>query len=321
MHPGRPMADEDDAVIVEVVSGPRGSGATMEHVRQRTAQAAAEREKVVKERLERVKAGMEAEQRKRRAEERSRAEAAKKAKKTEVNLDDLYGGLPPPDPAKDQAMAQRLKEKENWRSHRFPTLPAEDPSKVVFLDVDGVLRPLTAGGFRAMMVDGEWALRAETADFISSSLLALRYIIEQTGAILVLSSEWRRDLPMREGVDNILMEYEMRPCATWTPTDLQRDMGTDNPFKAFTERRARDISQWLSVNPHVRQWVVIDDINMAAADEDRKPGTLLMAPRIVQTHRKIGLTLEQAKAAVKILRGEKLPPQILPVQPSMELTG
>merc|ERR1719203_473733 len=184
----------------------------------------------------------------------------------------------------------------------------EDPSKAIFLDVDGVLRPLTAGGFRAMMVDGEWALRAETADFISSSLLALRHIVEQTGAIIVLSSEWRRDLPMREGVDNILQQYEMRPCVTWTPTDLQRDMGTESPFKAFTERRAREISQWVTANPQIRQWVVIDDINMAGADDDRKPGTLLMAPRIVQTHRKVGLNMEQAGAAVKLLSGAKLPP-------------
>jgi hypothetical protein len=151
-------------------------------------------------------------------------------------------------------------------------------------------------------------------------LLALRHIIENTGATIVLSSEWRRDLPMREGVDNILQEYEMRPCSSWTPTDLDRDMGTENPFKAFTERRAREISKWVNGNPQVKQWVVIDDINMASVDDERKPGTLLMSPRIVQTHRKIGLTLEQAKAAVRILSGEKLPPQILSVQPQMELT-
>merc|ERR1719215_1507105 len=125
---------------------------------------------------------------------------------------------------------------------------------------------------------------------------------------------------MREGVDNILKEYEMPPCSSWTPTDLSRDMGTENPFKAFTERRAREISTWVTNNPQVKQWVVIDDINMTDADAERKPGTLLMAPRIVQTHRKIGLTLEQGKAAVKILRGEKLPTQILPIQPTMELT-
>lgn len=292
----------------------------MEQLKARTAAAAAAREKATKEKLDRVNKALEEAKRKRRAEEKEREAAEKKAKKElpPEDLDGLYGGLPEPDPMKDKALAERLKEKENWRAHRFPPLALEDPTKIIFLDVDGVLRPLTAGGFRAMMVDGEWALRAETADFISGALLALRHIVEETGAAIVLSSEWRRDQNMREGVDNILAEYEMRPCTTWTPTDLQRDMGTD-PFKAFTERRAREISQWLSANPQVRQWVVLDDINMSMADEERKPGTLLMTPRIVQTHRKVGLTLEQAKAAVKILRGEKLAPQILAVQPHVEL--
>jgi len=294
----------------------------MEQLKARTAAAAAEREKAAKEKMDRVNKAVEEAKKKRRLEEKERAAraaaVAKKAKLESPEDGGLYGGLPEPDPSKDKLLAERLKEKENWRAHRFPPLIPEDPSKVIFLDVDGVLRPLTAGGFRAMMVDGEWALRAETADFISGALLSLRHIVEQTGAIMVLSSEWRRDQNMREGVDNILHEYEMRACATWTPTDLQRDMGTD-PFKAFTERRAREITQWLTANPHVRQWVVIDDINMAAADEERKPGTLLMGPRIVQTHRKVGLTMEQARAAVRILRGEKLPPQILAVQPHVEL--
>eukprot|EP00440_Ansanella_granifera_P042130 gb/GFBE01045670.1/.p1 GENE.gb/GFBE01045670.1/~~gb/GFBE01045670.1/.p1 ORF type:complete len:329 (+),score=71.42 gb/GFBE01045670.1/:1-987(+) len=325
----------DEPEVVVTVEGPppasstdgkEAKGDSMSQLKARTAASAADKEKAAKERAERVKAGIEEARRKRKAAEKAAAEEeAKKAKAAAPSADDLfeslYGGLPPPDPKKDAELAEKIKEADKWRLHRFPPLPAEDPSKVVFLDVDGVLRPLTAGGFRSMMVDGEWALRAETADFISSSLLAVRHIIEQTGALIVLSSEWRRDQPMREGVDSILQEYEMRPCATWTPTDLARDMGTENPFKAFTERRAREISQWLSNNPQVKQWVVIDDINMADADQDRKPGTLLMAPRIVQTHRKIGLTMEQAKAAVRLLRGEKLPPQILAVQPHVELTG
>jgi len=294
------------------------AGLSMEQLKERTAKAAAKREKEKKEKLERVSKALEEATKKRRQEEREREEAQKKQKKQEDLEGGLYGGLPEPDPTKEKAFTERLKEKENWRAHRFPALPPEDAAKAIFLDVDGVLRPLTAGGFRAMMVDGEWALRAETADFISGSLLALRYIIENTGAIIVLSSEWRRNQEMRDGVDNILAEYEMRPCATWTPTTLERDMGTD-PFRAFTERRAREISQWLSGNSQVRQWVVLDDINMAMADEDRKPGTLLMAPRIVQTHRKVGLTLDQAKAAVRILQGEKLPTQILAIQPHVEL--
>jgi len=304
--------------------GASGSGSSrgmMEKVKERAAASAAEKDRVMKEKMARVQAGLEEAKRQKRHVELRRAEAAKRAKasKPETVEGNLYAGLPEPDPEKDQMLANRLKEKAQAHWHRFPPLPAADATKVIFLDVDGVLRPLTAGGFRAMMVDGEWALKAETADFISAAMLSLRHIVEQTGAIIVLSSEWRRDEPMREGVDNILKDYQMPACATWTPTDLERDLGTENPFKAFAERRAREITKWIAGNPQVRQWVVLDDINMSIADEDRKPGTLRMTERMVQTHRKNGLTLENAKAAVKILMGEKIPPQILEKQPHIEL--
>lgn len=283
-----------------------------------TAADQAEKARLQKEKLERVQRGIEEARKKRKAEEKAQQDAAKKAK-VEDPLASLYGGLPEPDPEKDKALLDRIEEQAKRKS-RFVPLPEPDVSKVIFLDVDGVLRPLTAGGFRAMMVDGEWALRAETADFISSAMLSLRYIVEQTGATCVLSSEWRRDAPMREGVDNILREYELPPCVSWTPTDLQRDMGTADPFKSFAERRAREISQFVQSSPHIKQWCVIDDINMTIADEDRKQGTTLMGPRIVQTHRKIGITMEDAKNAIRLLSGEKLPkPCILDVQPHVEL--
>eukprot|EP00929_Paragymnodinium_shiwhaense_P045328 TRINITY_DN23173_c0_g2_i1.p1 TRINITY_DN23173_c0_g2~~TRINITY_DN23173_c0_g2_i1.p1 ORF type:complete len:309 (-),score=80.71 TRINITY_DN23173_c0_g2_i1:153-1079(-) len=295
------------------------SSTDMEKLKERTAVILAEKEKLAKEKLERVQRGLEEARKKRKAEEKAAVVASKKSKTDEL-LDSLYGGLPEPDPEKDKALQARIDEKAISRSHRFPKLPDPDITKVIFLDVDGVLRPLTAGGFRAMMVDGEWALRAETADFISGAMLSLRHIVEQTGATTVLSSEWRRDLPMREGVDNILREYELPPCVSWTPTDLQRDMGTADPFKSFAERRAREISQYVMANTHIKQWVVIDDINMTIADEDRKQGTILMGPRIVQTHRKIGITMENAKAAVRLLNGEKFDkPCILEVQPHVEL--
>ena len=157
--------------------------------------------------------------------------------------------------------------------------------KTVSLDIDGVLRSLRAGGSCPMMIDGELAIQTDTSDFISAALLALRRIIETTGALVVLSSEWRRDEVMRKGMDDTWGDYDMRPCVSWTPTDLARDRGTDNPFEAFTERRARGISGWLAKNPQVKQWVVLDDINMATVDEDRRPGAStvgedrLLAPR------------------------------------------
>jgi len=281
-----------------------------------------EKERAAREKLDRVKRGVAEAKRKQKEEE----EQAKKKAKTSVSVEEedplasLYAGLPEADPEKDKEFKQRMEEqKEQSAWKRFSKLAPPDTTKAIFLDVDGVLRPLTAGGFRSMMVDGEWALKSETADFISGAMIALRHIVEHTGAIIVLSSEWRRDEPMREGVNSILRDYEMPEMVSWTPTDLQRDMGTENPFLAFTERRAREISAWLNKNPQIRQWVVLDDINMADADADRKPGTLRMTERIVQTHRKLGITMDNARASVRILNGEKLPPQVLKVQPHVEL--
>eukprot|EP00747_Dinoflagellata_sp_TGD_P178594 gnl/TRDRNA2_/TRDRNA2_27789_c0_seq1.p1 gnl/TRDRNA2_/TRDRNA2_27789_c0~~gnl/TRDRNA2_/TRDRNA2_27789_c0_seq1.p1 ORF type:complete len:324 (-),score=62.31 gnl/TRDRNA2_/TRDRNA2_27789_c0_seq1:136-1035(-) len=297
--------------------------ASMEKVKEMAAAAAedkAAKEKATQERLERVQKGLEEAKKKKRTEDREKAAAEKRKKQKAVAMDGLYAGLPAPDPLKDAALAKRQAEKAaSAKGWTLRPLPAPELSKVIFLDIDGVLRPLSAGGFQSMMVDGEFALKADTSDFIASSMLALRHIVESTGAVTVLSSEWRRDEVMREGVDKILTDYEMPKCITWTPTDLARDLGTEDPFQAFAERRAREISTWLRKNPHVVQWVVLDDINMAVVDDIRKPDTLRMTERIVQTHRKIGLTMENAKAAVRLLRGEKLPPQVLEDQPKMEL--
>ena len=104
-----------------------------------------------------------------------------------------------------------------------------------------------------MMIDREHSLQADTSDLISSALLALRHISEIAGALVALSSEWRRDEVMRKGMVDTLGDYDMRPCVSRTPTDLARDRATGNPFEAFTERRARGVSVWLAKNLQVKQ--------------------------------------------------------------------
>ncbi|CAK0849795.1 unnamed protein product [Prorocentrum cordatum] len=73
-----------------------------------------------------------------------------------------------------------------------PKLPPEDRSRVIFLDVDGVLLP--SGSVDTIVVDGV-ALptrdHVRESDFAISALGNLRSIVQQTGASIVLSSEWR----------------------------------------------------------------------------------------------------------------------------------
>merc|ERR1719310_182541 len=80
------------------------------------------------------------------------------------------------------------------------TLPKADLSKVIFLDVDGVLRPARAGGFEAVAIDGVHAVKADTSDFFKTALEALRFVVVKTGAIIVMSSEWRRDDTLKAAV-------------------------------------------------------------------------------------------------------------------------
>lgn len=311
----------DDKAIAERKAAEIREKEAAEKAKKEEEAKKAEKDRLAKEKMERVKAGIEAEKRKRKEEEKKKqAERAKRAKKAQGSSG-LYGNLPDADPEKDAAALAKAQENSKGVTLKLKPLPPQDSTKVIFLDIDGVLRPMVRGGYQAMMVDGEYAMKADTSDFMSTAMLALRHIVEHTGAVVVLSSEWRRDLVMREAVDLIMKDYEMRSAVSWTRTDIERAMGTENPFAAFVERRAREISDWLRNNPNIKQWVVLDDINMSMADTDpqRVVGTHRMTERTVQTHNQAGLTMVNAKAAVQILQGEKIPPQILEVQPNVGL--
>merc|ERR1719208_359940 len=104
----------------------------------------------------------------------------------EESFGGLYDFLPPPDPEREAAAKAAAAKRER------PKLPIEDRSRVVFLDIDGVLLP--AGSVETIIVDGV-ALpvreRMSESDFSAAALTNLRSIIERTGASVVLSSEWR----------------------------------------------------------------------------------------------------------------------------------
>lgn len=65
--------------------------------------------------------------------------------------------------------------------------------QVIFLDVDGVLRPVNkAYCVNTIQIEGISIPVAgqEGSDFSRAAMSALRHIRESTGAVLVLSSEW-----------------------------------------------------------------------------------------------------------------------------------
>merc|ERR550514_1179778 len=119
----------------------------------------------------------------------------------------------------DSATMNEAKIKEavtRERANNLTNLPPEDRSKVIFLDVDGVLRPARAGGFDILSVDGDSATRVDTSDFFPSAMKALRHIVEKTGAMVVLSSEWRRNDALTTSLNDILEKHRLRPWGAMT---------------------------------------------------------------------------------------------------------
>lgn len=206
--------------------------------------------------------------------------------------------------------------------------PAVIPTKCIFLDIDGVLRTVHgrtdfAKDVRTMTINGQKvAMLGDSSngnlagiDFWPSALRALRYTVQKTSASIVLSSDWRKDEGLVEGVNNQLVEYGMAKLLGVTP-----DLGATNMpgvAKALhsnvREKRCKEIRKWLRQHPNIERWVAIDDMDLTASRKDeilhiQSGGTEPMAfldgtMEFVRCNPAVGYTMELAKLAVSFLNG------------------
>lgn len=141
--------------------------------------------------------------------------------------------------------------------------------KIIFLDVDGVLNMHGSGGYMALN---------------RKRMQLLQEIIENTGAVIVLSSTWRiLDRSMKKLSRNL--SYRGLKIYDTTPQFGLKDSG---------ERyyRGHEIQYWLDNHPEVTNYVIIDD------DSDMLDSQLR---NFVQTDGQIGLTETLAYRAAYIL--------------------
>lgn len=211
----------------------------------------------------------------------------------------LYDFLPAPDPEKD-ALAKEVADQKNKAK---PPLPPEDRTKVIFLDVDGVLLP--AGSVETIFIDGvALPVRADVKHFVGGALDNLRLIVEHTGACIVLSSEWRRSETLFTSINAVLKGHEIPVCCDSTPilkprADLEKAK-VDSAI-VWCERRAREISAWLRLHKEVTAWVALDDLNFTWADDVRITGTSFIKYRSVHTNATQCITDSDKADAVSIL--------------------
>ncbi|KAK3266498.1 hypothetical protein CYMTET_24882, partial [Cymbomonas tetramitiformis] len=126
----------------------------------------------------------------------------------------------------------------------------------------------------------------------------LRYVIETTGAKIVLSTDWRRTPAARSEVKRILNAHGGMDFIGWTTTNTPVTLN----------HRPIEIMQWLrDRNRKVRKegWEPSQLVDHFVAIDDRtllqEKGGQNLAGHFVNTHTARGLTRSLAEAAVKCL--------------------
>lgn len=177
--------------------------------------------------------------------------------------------------------------------------------KILFLDNDGVIclsnnwgeRAKKWANFKRDNLEAEFENRPVLCrfdDFDKKAVQVLNEILEETGAEIVVSSDWRLHANLEE-----LGEYYESQGITKRPiavTDQFEDL-FPKEWNAFRFRadleleRSMEINHWLENHPEVTHWVAVDDLDMSikflgdrfsAKDEsDKKPGltNFVLTPR------------------------------------------
>jgi len=155
--------------------------------------------------------------------------------------------------------------------------------KVIFLDHDGVICLATEWGGRfkkqqkakRKLSQSVLSLPVEARfdNFNKKAIGILNEILEQTGAEIVVSSDWKRWANVEE-----MGEYYESKGIIKKPIAYTPNLSECNWYNAGTfvwapkwdleQTRAIEIKQYLINHPEITHWVAVDDLNMGAPYTD-----------------------------------------------------
>lgn len=145
--------------------------------------------------------------------------------------------------------------------------------KAIFLDNDGVMCLSTEWGGRDKKIK-KWKLQnpgsagyvndksipawVRMDSFNAKAVKVLNEILEETGAEIVVSSDWKLHCTLDQ-LQEMFLRYGVikAPIAT-TPNHVLKSMAE------LESTRVAEIEEWLSKNPQVEKWVAIDDLDLSA---------------------------------------------------------
>jgi uncharacterized protein (DUF2164 family) len=149
--------------------------------------------------------------------------------------------------------------------------------KVIFLDNDGVIclannwggrmkKQKKWGGRKMSMTNREIPIQYRFDDFDDKAIKVLNSILEETGAEIVVSSDWRFHATLEELGEYYLSQGIVKaPIATTPRTeDIAPEKWNILRFRADLElERSIEIQHYLETHPEITHWVSIDDLDMS----------------------------------------------------------
>lgn len=149
--------------------------------------------------------------------------------------------------------------------------------KVIFLDNDGVIclsnnwgsrykKQKKWGKRKLSMSPKEIPLEYRLDNFDKGAIKILNEILEESGAEIIVSSDWRFHSTLEELGEYYLSQGIIKkPIGT---TDMFKDIYPSKwaklRFRADLElERSMEIQHWLENHSEITHWVAIDDLNMS----------------------------------------------------------
>jgi hypothetical protein len=155
--------------------------------------------------------------------------------------------------------------------------------KIIFLDFDGVMD--TAYYNHVLNSKGLPECDEYGVVFDPSCVENLKYIIEQTGADIVVSSSWKDYMSYKEMLEMWEKRYLPGFVIDMTP--------------AVSRHRGDEIDAWLTECPKECQYVIIDDLDASNFNVHHHPYLLVVNPYN-------GLDKETAEKAIVLLNSKEL---------------
>jgi hypothetical protein len=173
--------------------------------------------------------------------------------------------------------------------------------KIIFLDHDGVICLGSEFGSRfkkqnrsvgQTIADGSIPVIERFDNFNNKAIKVLNEILEETGAEIVVSSDWKRWANLEElGEFYELQGITKKPIAL-TPNlkDFSPDTAALFDWKNWFEKtRILEIKEYLK-NNEVESWVAVDDMNMSlTAFEDNGLSNFVHTPRLYEGIKQSGV--------------------------------